>query len=125
MRGAFHYLRSCMASGARPVEALDYKQVRTMLLNIGQRGEITLPDGLLRELALAQGGKVAAVRMGQLLLLAPHDEELESLSLRLQKGMKDAGISVQQLKDHALAARAEIFRERYASPSRRTTKRRK
>ena len=95
------------------------------MLNIGQQGEITLPDGLLRELALAQGGKVAAVRMGHLLVLAPHDEELESFSLRLQKAMKDTGISAQQLTDSALDARAEIFRERHGSASRRTTKRRK
>ena len=96
-----------------------------MVLNISERGEISLPPALLRELALARGGKVAAVRVGGLLVLAPHDEDLEVLSTRLQNAMKKAGVSVQQLQEHALGERAEIFRERYGSPSHRKAKRRK
>ena len=96
-----------------------------MVLNISERGEIALPAGLLRELALAQEGKIAAVRVGELLVLAPHDEDLEALSVRLRSAMKDAGVSVQQLQEHALTERAKIFRERYGPPSHRKAKRRK
>ena len=84
-----------------------------MVLNMTSSGELTIPLGLQKELGLVPGQKVSAVRIGQTLVLAPHDEELESFSQRVEAAMKAAGVSLQELTDQALVERAEIVQERY------------
>lgn len=100
-----------MPQGVAP--APDYKEMVTMVLNMTPNGELTIPLELQEELGFVPGHKVSAVRIGQTLVLAPHDEELEAFSQRLEAAMKTAGVSLQELTDQALVERAEIIQERY------------
>lgn len=84
-----------------------------MVLNMTPNGELTIPLELQKELGFVPGHQVSAVRIGQTLVLAPHDEELESFSQRIEVALKAAGVSVQELQDQALLERAEIIQERY------------
>jgi len=84
-----------------------------MVLNMTSNGELTIPLELQKELGFVPGHQVSAVRIGQSLVLAPHDEELESFSQGVEAAMKAAGVSLQELQDQALVERAEIVQERY------------
>jgi bifunctional DNA-binding transcriptional regulator/antitoxin component of YhaV-PrlF toxin-antitoxin module len=83
------------------------------VLSVGQNGQITIPVEFRREHALGRGGKVVAVRMGDALVVAPHDAVLESIAMRLEEAMKSAGQELAAVQAQALAERAAIVRKRY------------
>lgn len=83
------------------------------VLSVGQNGQITIPAEFRKEHALGRGGKVVAVRLGDALVMAPHDAVLESICMRLEEAMKGAGYRPETLKAQALAERAAIVRKRY------------
>jgi bifunctional DNA-binding transcriptional regulator/antitoxin component of YhaV-PrlF toxin-antitoxin module len=85
------------------------------VLSVGQNGQITIPVDFRREHKLSKGAKVVAVRMGDSLVLAPHDPILEAFSLRLQEAMRIAGVTGEDLKAQVLVERAKINRERYGA----------
>jgi bifunctional DNA-binding transcriptional regulator/antitoxin component of YhaV-PrlF toxin-antitoxin module len=112
IKGKVVQTSSDMEQGAR--RAPDYKQMVTMVLNIGANGELTIPAGLQKELGVGPGGRLSAVRVGDLLVLAPFDEEIETFSQRLQSSMRLAGVTVEELQEQVLAERAAIIEERYS-----------
>jgi bifunctional DNA-binding transcriptional regulator/antitoxin component of YhaV-PrlF toxin-antitoxin module len=83
------------------------------VLSVGQNGQITVPAGFRKEHALGRGGKLVAVRMGDALVIAPHDAVLESICIRMEEAMRGAGSDVAKLKARARAERATIVRKRY------------
>jgi bifunctional DNA-binding transcriptional regulator/antitoxin component of YhaV-PrlF toxin-antitoxin module len=83
------------------------------VLSMGQNGQITIPAEFRKEHGLGRGGKVVAVRLGDALVIAPHDAVLESICMRLEEAMKGAGYRPETLKAQALAERAAIVRKRY------------
>ena len=87
------------------------------VLSVGQNGQITIPAEFRKEHALSGGGKVIAVRMGDTLVVAPHDAVLESICLRLEDAMKKAGETVDSLKAQALLERTAIVEQRYGTLS--------
>jgi len=87
------------------------------ILNVGQNGQITIPAGFRKQHALARGGKILIVRMGQALVVAPHDAVLEAICMRLEDAMKGAGLSMEALKAQALIERQGIVRRRYGATS--------
>ena len=87
------------------------------VLSVGQNGQITIPAEFRKEHALSGGGKVIAVRMGDTLVVAPHDAVLESICLRLESAMKSAGETVSSLSAQTLVERAAIVEQRYGTRS--------
>ena len=83
------------------------------VLNVGQNGQITVPAGFRKEHALGRGGKLVAVRMGDALVIAPHDAVLESICMRMEEAMRGAGSDVAKLKAQARVERAAMVRKRY------------
>jgi bifunctional DNA-binding transcriptional regulator/antitoxin component of YhaV-PrlF toxin-antitoxin module len=83
------------------------------VLNVGANGQVTVPVEFRKDASLGKGAKLISVRMGDALVLAPHDNLLESISLRLQEAMKASGVTVDDLKAGALEERAQIVKERY------------
>jgi bifunctional DNA-binding transcriptional regulator/antitoxin component of YhaV-PrlF toxin-antitoxin module len=94
------------------------------VLSVGQNGQITIPAGFRKDSALSKGGKILAVRMGQALVLAPHDGVLESICLRLEEAMKGAGLTVESLKGETQAVRAQLVRARYGAARARSRRNR-
>ncbi len=83
------------------------------VLSVGQNGQVTIPSRFRKEHSLRRGGKLIAVRMGDALVMMPHDGVLESVCMRLEEAMKGARSTVAAMKQQALAERAEIVRKRY------------
>jgi len=101
------------------------KSAPVAVLNLGANGQVTIPAEFRKEHGLAGGAKVIAVRMGNALVMAPHDGVLESICMRLEEAMKGAGVSVEELKAQALRERAQMVRERFGAPHRAGRKRRR
>jgi bifunctional DNA-binding transcriptional regulator/antitoxin component of YhaV-PrlF toxin-antitoxin module len=97
-----------MESGGRMAE-----NAPVAVLNVGQNGQITVPAGFRKEHALGRGGKLIAVRMGDALVIAPHDAVLESICMRMEEAMRGAGSDVAKLKAQARVERAAMVRKRY------------
>jgi hypothetical protein len=51
--------------------------------------------------------------MGDVLILAPIDEVLTKITERMEAAMRGAGVTVEELMEETLAARAEIVREEF------------
>jgi len=83
------------------------------VLSIGQTGQVTIPAEFRKEHALTGGAKLLAVRMGDTLVMAPHDAMLESICLRLEEAMRGAGLSPRELEAAALEEREAIVARRY------------
>ena len=95
------------------------------VLSLGQNGQVTIPASFRKDHGLGGGAKVLAIRMGDALVMAPHDGVIESICMRLEEAMKGAGLTVEAMKEQALVERGRIVRERYGSASaRRRGKRR-
>lgn len=78
---------------------------------------MTVPQSFRKEHALSKGGKLMAVRMGDALVMVPHDSVLESICLRLEQAMLGAEVTLDHLKAQALVERSRIVQKRYRSRS--------
>ena len=83
------------------------------VLHVGQNGQVTIPADFRKEHSLSKGGKVMAIRMGDTLVMAPHDAVLESICLRLEEALKGSKSTVADVQRQALEERAAIVAERY------------
>jgi bifunctional DNA-binding transcriptional regulator/antitoxin component of YhaV-PrlF toxin-antitoxin module len=83
------------------------------VLSVGSNGQVTIPIGFRKGHGLNKGGKVAAIQMGDALVLVPHDEVMESIFLRMEGAMKAAGLTVEDLQAAALEERERLVQERY------------
>jgi bifunctional DNA-binding transcriptional regulator/antitoxin component of YhaV-PrlF toxin-antitoxin module len=96
------------------------------LLNVAQNGQVTIPAAFRKEHALAKGGRLMAVRMGDALVMVPHDGILDAICMRFEEALRGSGASIDEIKAQALEERAEIVRKRYGNLLRGSrTKRRK
>jgi bifunctional DNA-binding transcriptional regulator/antitoxin component of YhaV-PrlF toxin-antitoxin module len=89
------------------------ENVPVAVLSVGQNGQITVPAGFRKEHSLGRGGKLLAVRMGDALVIAPHDAVLESIAVRMEEAMRGSGSDVAKLKAQARVERAAMVRKRY------------
>ncbi|MEW6210690.1 MAG: hypothetical protein AB1631_20160 [Acidobacteriota bacterium] len=78
------------------------------LTRLTEEGSVFIPDEYRRALSLTLDSPLVLLQVGDVLLLAPVDEELASVSSRLEARMNDAGIKVEDLIAEANAAREEI-----------------
>jgi bifunctional DNA-binding transcriptional regulator/antitoxin component of YhaV-PrlF toxin-antitoxin module len=52
------------------------------LLNVAQNGQVTIPAAFRKDHALANGGRLMAVRMGDALVMVPHDVKCDMHAIR-------------------------------------------
>jgi bifunctional DNA-binding transcriptional regulator/antitoxin component of YhaV-PrlF toxin-antitoxin module len=83
------------------------------LLSIAQDGSVTLPAAFRKDCALTKGGKLMVVRMGDALVMVPHDGVLEAICMRFEEALHGAGVSLEGIKAQALKERAQMTRTRY------------
>ena len=93
------------------------KATAVAVLSLGQNGQVTIPAEFRRQHALAGGGKLLAVRMGDALVMAPHDAVLESICVRLEEAMKGTGMEIDELQAATLVEREAIVKARYGTSS--------
>ncbi len=83
------------------------------LLNVAQNGQVTIPASFRKEHGLGKGGKLMAVRMGDTLVMVPHDGVLEAVCMRFEQALHTAGIGVDAIKAQATKHRSDFVRKRY------------
>jgi len=83
------------------------------VVGLSEDGQLTIPAELRRALALTSDSSLALVQVGDVLVLAPYDDELGTVTKRLEDAMDAAASSVDDLIEAAADARAEIVREEF------------
>jgi bifunctional DNA-binding transcriptional regulator/antitoxin component of YhaV-PrlF toxin-antitoxin module len=83
------------------------------LARLGANGEIVLPKPYRDSERLTAGASLALVQVGDALLLAPIDDQFQSLTGRLEAAMDASGTSVEELIAAAAEARKEIVQEEF------------
>jgi bifunctional DNA-binding transcriptional regulator/antitoxin component of YhaV-PrlF toxin-antitoxin module len=96
------------------------------LLNVAQNGQVTIPASFRKTNALAKGGKLMAVCLGDTLVMVPHDGLLEAICMKFEEALHGTGVSVAEINAQASEERAQIVEKRYGHLLTQTkTKRRK
>jgi len=82
---------------------------------MGQNGQVTIPADYRKEHAMKGGDHLVSVRMGDALVLFPHDSILDAVTSRFEASMKAAGMTVEDMKQRTLTARDELYEAHYGS----------
>ena len=85
------------------------------VLSMGQNGQVTLPLDFRKEHAMKGGDHLATVRMGNAIVMLPHDSIFSAVASRFEASMKAAGLTVDDMKQRTLIARDQLFEEHYGS----------
>jgi bifunctional DNA-binding transcriptional regulator/antitoxin component of YhaV-PrlF toxin-antitoxin module len=83
------------------------------LARLGAKGQLTIPLEYRRTFDLSGDSTVVLVRVGDALVIVPHDEAFAQVTDRLEARMRDAGSSPEELIAAAADARVEIVREEF------------
>jgi bifunctional DNA-binding transcriptional regulator/antitoxin component of YhaV-PrlF toxin-antitoxin module len=81
------------------------------IVRLSEKGQLTIPAEYRREHDLERDSTLAVIQMGEALILAPIDEMLTEITERMESAMRGAGVTVEELMEETLVARAEIVRE--------------
>jgi bifunctional DNA-binding transcriptional regulator/antitoxin component of YhaV-PrlF toxin-antitoxin module len=83
------------------------------IVRLSEKGQLTIPSEYRREHELDRDSTLAVIQMGDALISAPIDEVLTKITERMEEAMRGAGVTVEELMEDKLAARAEIVREEF------------
>jgi bifunctional DNA-binding transcriptional regulator/antitoxin component of YhaV-PrlF toxin-antitoxin module len=83
------------------------------IVRLSEKGQLTIPAEYRREHDLERDSTQPLIQLGDVLILAPIDELLTEITDRMEASMRGAGVTVEDLMDETLAARAEIAREEF------------
>ena len=83
------------------------------IVRLSEKGQLTIPAEYRREHDLERDSTLAVIQLGEALILAPIDEMLTKITERMEAAMRGAGVTVEELMEETLAARAEIVREEF------------
>jgi bifunctional DNA-binding transcriptional regulator/antitoxin component of YhaV-PrlF toxin-antitoxin module len=89
------------------------EQKSFVITRLGAKGQVTIPAEYRRALSLSGDAPLVLVRLGDALVIAPHDDALATVTERLETQMRHAGSDVEELIAAATSARAEIVREEF------------
>lgn len=85
----------------------------SVLVTLSDNGQLTIPPEYRSALSLRNGAKLSLIRVGDALMLVPHDEAMTEVTNRLEAHLHSAGCGVDDLIDAASSARAEIVRREF------------
>jgi AbrB family looped-hinge helix DNA binding protein len=91
----------------------DEESVTGGFATVDEKGRISLPKQVRRELGVQAGSSVAYVLLNHTLLIIPQDEHLAALSKHATETLAAAGLTVDDLLDELPAARDQVMRELY------------
>ena len=80
---------------------------------LDDKGRISLPKPLRGALGLHAGSTVAYIRLNDMILLIPQDEQLAALMDRAAAALEAAGITVEDFLANLPAAREDVVNEAY------------
>jgi bifunctional DNA-binding transcriptional regulator/antitoxin component of YhaV-PrlF toxin-antitoxin module len=82
-------------------------------IEVGEKGQITMPASFRKAHRLAKGSRVFAVEVGGALMLLPEDDELGQLSRDIRDALARKGITIKQLHRDLPRIRKERFARLY------------
>ena len=82
---------------------------------LDDKGRISLPKPLRGALGLHAGSTVAYIRLNDMVLLIPQDEQLTALMDRAAAALEAAGITVEDFLANLPAARDDVVNEAYGA----------
>lgn len=80
---------------------------------LNQQGQITIPDDYRRALDLSDGSAIAVLHVGDVIVLAPYDDEFAEVAGRLEVAMHDSGLTLEDMLDEAGKVRADIVKKEF------------
>ena len=83
------------------------------IVRLNEKGELTIPEKYRREHNLERDSTIAIIQMGDALILTPIDKMLAEITERMEAAIRVAGVTVAELMEGTLVARAEIAREEF------------
>jgi len=91
----------------------DTEKAAFSVMRVSDSGQITIPPEYRTAENLEPGTPLVAVQIGDALVLAPLDEQLATVTGRLEDAMKSAGQSIEGLIAAAASARAKIVHSEF------------
>jgi bifunctional DNA-binding transcriptional regulator/antitoxin component of YhaV-PrlF toxin-antitoxin module len=89
------------------------KRSSHVITRLGPKGQLTIPAEYREAPALSANATVVLIRVGDALVVAPHDESFAAVTQRLEAQMQSAGSTVEDLIAAAAEARAAMVREEF------------
>lgn len=86
----------------------------TYTVRLRERGQLTLPQAIRRQLAVKEGDILTLVQIGDLAVLARRPSLLPRLSQEFTAIMKEEGVTLADLLQGLEEEREQIWRERQA-----------
>jgi bifunctional DNA-binding transcriptional regulator/antitoxin component of YhaV-PrlF toxin-antitoxin module len=83
------------------------------IVRLSEKGQLTIPAEYRRLHELERDSTLVVIQLGDALVLVPHDEALTRITERIEAAMRGAGVSVEDLLEETLNARAEIVRKEF------------
>jgi AbrB family looped-hinge helix DNA binding protein len=80
---------------------------------LDDKGRISLPKPLRGALGLQAGSAIAYIRLNDMILLIPQDEQLTALMIRASAALEAAGITAEDFLANVPAARDAVVSEAY------------
>lgn len=81
--------------------------------HIRERGQLTIPKEVRERGALYDGEAVTIIPIGDSILVTPKKLGLEEARREIRKIMKDAGMTLDELREGLKEERAKLFEETY------------
>jgi bifunctional DNA-binding transcriptional regulator/antitoxin component of YhaV-PrlF toxin-antitoxin module len=92
----------------------DMTMQATYTVRLRERGQVTLPQAVRRDLAVEDGDLLTLVQIDDLAVLTRRSSVLPKLSEEFTAIMKEDGVGLADLLQGLEAEREQIWRERYA-----------
>jgi bifunctional DNA-binding transcriptional regulator/antitoxin component of YhaV-PrlF toxin-antitoxin module len=83
------------------------------IVHLSEKGQLTVPAEYRRDLSLVRDSTLVVVRVGDALVLIPHDDALAAVTSRLEDAMRGSGLTVADLLETADEVRADLFRREF------------
>ena len=82
-------------------------------IRMGKKGQITVPINYRKVHKLSKGSEILFIRLGEALMVVPHDQTLNHLCQRIQAALAGRGISVGQALKNLEKVRRQRFKSLY------------
>ncbi|TLY23561.1 MAG: AbrB/MazE/SpoVT family DNA-binding domain-containing protein [Nitrospirae bacterium] len=84
-------------------------------VKVRERGQVTIPASIRKELGLGEEATLSVVKVGDVLMLTPRKLIGDVVAKKAARAMKKAGLRLQDLFADLDTQRARYNRERYGS----------
>ena len=85
------------------------------VVKVRNRGQLTLPASIRKDLRLDDEATLTLVKVGDVILLSPRPLMVDAVARKAERGMKKAGLKLEDLLTDLDRQRDRYVRERYGA----------